>query len=84
MPDYDYNIMLGDNVLSINASVRGETIRRLSYISSAFPADFMTPSSLASRWARSSIGCATRCSKSSFSRRRRPSFSTPPEKFSRA
>ena len=42
MPDYDYNIMLGDNVLSINASVRGETIRRLSYISSAFPADFMT------------------------------------------
>ena len=42
MPDYDYNIMLGDNVLSINASVRGETIRRLSYVSSAFPADFMT------------------------------------------
>ena len=31
MPDYDYNIMLGDNVIAISASVRGETIRRLSY-----------------------------------------------------
>ena len=35
MPDYDYNIVLGDNVLAINASVRGKTIRRLSYVSSA-------------------------------------------------
>ena len=42
MPDYDYSIMLGDNVLSVSASVRGETIRRLSYVSSAFPADFTT------------------------------------------
>jgi ferredoxin len=42
MPDYDYNIALGDNVLTIHASVRGEALRRLSYISSAFPADFMT------------------------------------------
>jgi hypothetical protein len=42
MPDYDYNIVLGDAVLSINASVRGETIRRLSYVSSSFPADFTT------------------------------------------
>jgi hypothetical protein len=42
MPDYDYNVMLGDNVLSVSASVRGETIRRLSYVSSAFPADFTT------------------------------------------
>src|SRR5215472_8301219 len=42
MPDYDYNIALGDNVLTINASVRGEALRRLSYVSSAFPADFMT------------------------------------------
>jgi ferredoxin len=42
MPDYDYNIVLGDNVLAVNASVRGETIRRLSYVSSAFPADFAT------------------------------------------
>jgi hypothetical protein len=42
MPDYDYNIVLGDSVLSINASVRGETIRRLSYVSSSFPADFAT------------------------------------------
>ncbi len=42
MPDYDYNIMLGDNVLAVNASVRGETLRRLSYVSPAFPADFTT------------------------------------------
>ncbi len=42
MPDYDYNIALNDNVLTINASVRGEALRRLSYVSSAFPADFMT------------------------------------------
>jgi ferredoxin len=42
MPDYDYNLMLGDAVLSINASVRGETIRRLSYVSPSFPADFAT------------------------------------------
>ncbi len=42
MPEYDYNILLGDAVLSINASVRGETLRRLSYVSSSFPADFAT------------------------------------------
>jgi len=42
MPDYDYNIALGDSVLTINASVRGEALRRLSYVSSAFPADFMS------------------------------------------
>ena len=42
MPDYDYNIMLGDNVITVSASVRGETIRRLSYVSSSFPADFTT------------------------------------------
>jgi ferredoxin len=42
MPDYDYNIVLGDNVITISASVRGETIRRLSYVSSSFPADFTT------------------------------------------
>jgi hypothetical protein len=42
MPDYDYNMTLGDNVLTIHASVRGEALRRLSYVSSAFPADFMT------------------------------------------
>jgi ferredoxin len=40
MPDYDYNIVLGDNVVTVSASVRGETIRRLSYVSSSFPADF--------------------------------------------
>jgi ferredoxin len=42
MPDYDYSVMLGDAVLSINASVRGETLRKLSYVSSSFPADFAT------------------------------------------
>jgi len=42
MPDYDYNISLTDAILTINASVRGEALRRLSYVSSAFPADFMT------------------------------------------
>jgi ferredoxin/HSP20 family molecular chaperone IbpA len=42
MPDYDYNISLSDGVLTISASVRGEAMRRLSYISSSFPADFTT------------------------------------------
>jgi hypothetical protein len=42
MPDYDYNLNLGDSVLAISASVRGEAIRKLSYVSSAFPADFLT------------------------------------------
>lgn len=42
MPDYDYNLVLGDSVLAISASVRGEAIRKLSYVSSAFPADFQT------------------------------------------
>ncbi len=42
MPDYDYNIALGDAVLTISASVRGDALRRLSYISSSFPADFTT------------------------------------------
>jgi hypothetical protein len=42
MPDYDYNISLNDAVLTIAASVRGEAMRRLSYISSSFPADFTT------------------------------------------
>jgi hypothetical protein len=42
MPDYEYNISLADGVLAIGASVRGEALRRLSYISSSFPADFST------------------------------------------
>ncbi len=42
MPDYDYTISLGDAVLTISASVRGDALRRLSYISSSFPADFTT------------------------------------------
>ena len=42
MPDYDYNISLADSTLTISASLRGEALRRLSYISSSFPADFTT------------------------------------------
>jgi hypothetical protein len=42
MPDYDYSITLENDVLVINASVRGESLRRLSYVSSSFPADFQT------------------------------------------
>lgn len=42
MPDYDYNIALADGVLQVSASVRGDALRRLSYVSSSFPADFVT------------------------------------------
>jgi hypothetical protein len=42
MPDYDYSITLHCNVLGIRAGVRGEAMRRLSYISASFPADFLT------------------------------------------
>jgi ferredoxin len=42
MPDYDYNIALTDSSLLINGGVRGEALRRLSYISPSFPADFTT------------------------------------------
>ncbi len=48
MPDYDYTVALGDGVLTVSASVRGETLRRLSGISSAFPPDFTTRIDLAS------------------------------------
>jgi len=42
MPDYDYSITLENDVLVINAGVRGESLRRLAYVSSSFPADFQT------------------------------------------
>ena len=42
MPDYDYTITLHDRVLAVRAGVRGEAMRRLSYISPSFPADFLT------------------------------------------
>lgn len=42
MPDYDYSLSLSDGVLSIRGAVRGEALRRLSYVSSSFPSDFMT------------------------------------------
>ncbi|MDO8431653.1 MAG: 4Fe-4S dicluster domain-containing protein, partial [Candidatus Binatus sp.] len=42
MPDYDYTVALGDSVLAISGSARGEALRKLSYVSSSFPADFST------------------------------------------
>jgi hypothetical protein len=42
MPDYDYTLTLHDNVLAMRAGVPGETMRRLSYVSASFPADFLT------------------------------------------
>jgi hypothetical protein len=42
MPDYDYTITLHGNVLAVRAGVRGDAMRRLSYISPAFPSDFLT------------------------------------------
>jgi len=42
MPDYDYLVGLKDGVLSIRASVPGEAYRRLSYVSSSFPSEFLT------------------------------------------
>ena len=42
MPDYDYTLTLQDNVLAVRAGVPGETMRRLSYVSPSFPADFLT------------------------------------------
>jgi hypothetical protein len=42
MPDYDYTLALENGVLTVKASVPGEALRRLSYVSTSFPADFMT------------------------------------------
>jgi len=42
MPDYDYTVTLHGNVLAVRAGVRGEAMRRLSYISASFPSDFLT------------------------------------------
>jgi hypothetical protein len=42
MPDYNYTIALTNNVLIVKASVPGDALRRLSYVSTSFPADFMT------------------------------------------
>jgi hypothetical protein len=42
MPDYEYSLSVADGVLSIRASVRGEACRRLSYVSSSFPSEFLT------------------------------------------
>jgi hypothetical protein len=42
MPDYDYTVALHERVLAVRAGVRGEAMRRLSYISASFPSDFLT------------------------------------------
>ena len=42
MPDYRCSLSLSDGVLAIRASVRGEAYRRLSYVSSSFPSEFLT------------------------------------------
>jgi len=42
MPAYDYSLKLADAVLAIRASVLGEAYRRLSYVSSSFPSEFLT------------------------------------------
>lgn len=42
MPDYKCDLSLRANVLTIKGSVRTEVLRRLSYVSNSFPADFMT------------------------------------------
>jgi len=42
MPDYTYSLDLQNQVLAIQASVPSEAIRRLAYVSSSFPADFLT------------------------------------------
>ena len=42
MPDYDYTITLHEGVLAVRAGVRGDAMRRLSYVSASFPSDFLT------------------------------------------
>lgn len=42
MPDYDYTVTLHGNVLAVRAGVRGDAMRRLSYVSASFPSDFLT------------------------------------------
>lgn len=42
MPDYDYTVTLHGSVLAVRAGVRGDAMRRLSYISASFPSDFLT------------------------------------------
>ncbi len=42
MPDYDYTVTLHGSVLAVQAGVRGDAMRRLSYISASFPSDFLT------------------------------------------
>jgi hypothetical protein len=42
MPDYDYTVTLHGTVLAVRAGVRGDAMRRLSYVSASFPSDFLT------------------------------------------
>jgi hypothetical protein len=41
-PDYEYTLSLANNVLSIRAGLPAEVFRRVSYVSSSFPSDFLT------------------------------------------
>jgi hypothetical protein len=42
MPDYDFTVTLHERVLAVRAGVRGDAMRRLSYVSASFPSDFLT------------------------------------------
>ncbi len=42
MPDYRYSIALEKNALTIKGGLPDETLRRLAYVSTSFPADFLT------------------------------------------
>jgi len=41
-PEYDCEIKLNHNVLSIHCRLRGEALRRLAYVSPSFPSGFLT------------------------------------------
>jgi len=41
-PEYDFIIELSHNVLSIRGRLRGEALRRLTYVSPSFPSGFLT------------------------------------------
>jgi hypothetical protein len=42
MPNYDYTLALYDDVLEVRAGLPDEALRRLSYVSSSFPTQFLT------------------------------------------
>jgi hypothetical protein len=42
MPDYDYTLTLRNGVLEIRAWLHSEALRRVCYVSSSFPSEFLT------------------------------------------